>query len=203
MKRPELVTVHRAATELDLTVHGVLLEIQGGALRARRVQSHGPMEDRFRVAETELDRYCRLRWVGDPRELRRANVARARARVRAFKREVHAATLAAKRDVRRRDAAWRAEALAEARQQAVRLGSSVSESRPRRQTLPRGATQDDLLLARKNLLESAVRRSGARARSPAFHTLCSVPLADGTFVRWRYWPALGKREYLEFDGAAT
>jgi hypothetical protein len=204
MKQPdELVTIGRAAIELDLSEFGVRFAISQGDLRPVTVQRYGTLEQRLRIPESELDRWLRSRYVGDPREHRQANVDRARARVRALKREAHQAVLAAKLDVRRREAARRAEELAGARREANRLGS-LSESRPRRQALPRGTTDDDLLLARKNALESTVRRAaGVRARRPDWHTLCSIPLADGTLVRWRYWPALGKREYLPFEGAAA
>jgi hypothetical protein len=138
-----------------------------------------------------------------PRERRRANVDRARARVRAYKREAHQAVLAAKRDVRRREAAERAEALAGARRQA-REFSRLSESRPRRAAWPAGTTADDRLFAQKQHLEFTIRRrSGALARQPDFYTLCSLPLGDGMVVRWRYWPALNKREYLDYEGAAA
>jgi hypothetical protein len=138
-----------------------------------------------------------------PRERRRANVDRARARVRTYKREAHQTVLAAKRDVRRREAAERAEALAGARRQA-REFSRLSESRPRRAAWPAGTTADDRLFAQKQHLEFTIRRrSGALARQPDFYTLCSPPLGDGTIVRWRYWPALNKREYLDHEGTAA
>jgi excisionase family DNA binding protein len=118
MRQPgELVTIGRAALELDLTEFGVRYAISQGDLRPVPVQRYGTPEQRLRIPESELDRWIRCRWVGDPSEHWRANVDRARARVRAFKREAHQAVLAAKRDVRRREAAERAEALAGARRQ--------------------------------------------------------------------------------------
>jgi hypothetical protein len=172
MRQPgELVTIGRAAIELDLSELGVRFAISRGDLRAVTVQRYGTLEQRLRIPESELDRWIRCRWVDDPREHRQANVDRARARVRAVKREAHQRLLEAKRDVRRREAAERAEALAGARRQAQEF-SKLAESRPRQQRWPAETTEDDRLLARQDALESVVRRrNGARARQPSFSTL--------------------------------
>jgi hypothetical protein len=201
MRQPgELVTIGRAAIELDLSELGVRFAISRGDLRAVTVQRYGTLEQRLRIPESELDRWIRCRWVDDPREHRQANVDRARARVRAVKREAHQRLLEAKRDVRRREAAERAEALAGARRQAKEFsrppsrghGNSAGPQKPRRTT---GCWHGRMRSSPWCAVGMARGHGSRRSRRCSFEV-------DGTVIRWRYWPALGKREYVPLGATA-
>jgi excisionase family DNA binding protein len=194
----DLLTIDQAARDLGRRRETVLHEINRGALRAVTVQPFGPVDERLRIREADLDRWLRDRGYARPAAVRERNRRVRRAKVKEMKAEVSAALHRERlRHAESRDPG-------SAPRSAPR-SAHVPESRPRRRRAAAGeagAGSTERLIARKRRVEAAVRRRSGQARNPEYWTTCELSLEDGTPFRWRYWPALDRREYLQSGATA-